>query len=235
MKVYQFNHKKILDAVRQSEDVNTSLAGYLSLKTYRFRRQDLISYGMAADDIDEMINRGTLVEVEVGRREAISIAAYHKMRSDAEHRQRILDNLGKARMSQDYETHRRAIGRAAKHNRSRMKERRRLLLRKVILPQFGTRGENGRYLPPEEVSVSSVARYVERYPSLLAMYPKGLYRGVLIDVHALELNVADRAKAQRETWRIRLSEDEVLMEECRARAAHATAEKKSRKKTKNHP
>ncbi|MBI2172589.1 MAG: hypothetical protein HYT73_00060 [Candidatus Aenigmarchaeota archaeon] len=235
MKVYQFNHKRILDAIRQSDDTAEYLLGYLSLKTHRFRRQDLISYGLAADDIAEMMDRGTIEEVEVGRGEAISIASYHKMRYDEGHRQTILENLKQARMSQDYETQRMAIGRAAEHTRNRVEERRRLLLSSVILPRFGTRGKDGVYLPPEEVSVSSVARRVRRYPNLLNRYPKGLYHAVLMDVHALGLNVADRSKAQRETWRIRLSEDEALMERCRARMAHATAEKKSQKKTKNHP
>ena len=235
MKVYQFNDKRILDAIRQSDDTSEYLFGYLSLKTYKFRRQDLISYGLAADDIAEMVDRGTLEEVEVGRREAISIASYHKLRYDEAHRQNILDNLRKARMSQDYETQRRAIGRAAEHTRNRVEERRRLLLRSVILPRFGTRGKDGVYLPPEEVSVSSVARRVRRYPNLLDRYPKGLYHAVLMDVHALGLNVADRSKAQRETWRIKLSEDEAMMERCRARAAHATAVKKSQRKARNRP
>ena len=189
MKVYELSDHVIRHfASALTETSYDSLAFYLIASSRsKFRYTDLINYGLDSEDIENMLENGSLSEVNVPQNEAISIARYHKFHQDRRHRGRILSNMKKACRSNDA-AKQKGWNNVAEYRRKRneyMLKRRKLLVERVLKPEFYEKDENGRYKSPDSISPVEVVRSLQKYPKILAMFRRRPETKIRKDLTAL--------------------------------------------------
>lgn len=188
----------------------------------RFRKKDLHAYGITEDEIEEMLESGFLKEIDVGRKEALRIAGYHKFRTDPGYRRLILGNLKKAQENYIPESLKGAREKILKKRKTRVKRRRTDLLNNLLIPNFGNRDGDGNQLPPEEVSIVGVLKKLEEYPRILKQYPGNVYAGVFRDIKSLGIKTAYVGETIKRAWKKKLREEKGLLNKLRDRIQNAT-------------
>lgn len=197
--------KDVEDALRTHPD----LLPVYPRNPYQALSHDIKALGIAIDGADRI--RRTLTK---------------RMQEDPVYRQKILENIGKAQKTPAApEVKRQCAELARKKYMEPVQHRRDMLLRYVILPEFGTSTDN-RWKLPEYLVLGDILEKVSENEKLLSLYPKSLSSALSRDIKSLGIDVAYAGIQISRRWKERLSHDPALLSIMRQRVYAALQARK---------
>jgi hypothetical protein len=158
MKAYQINRRKFLQMIYKREwTPEEELAATVCLQNLIYSPEKFRRAGFTDNDLQQMADNGSIKLVELNHYESISLRLKEKHEVDQEYREHVLDYAKRGREARwkKHDAHQKASKLFKKMAQKRLKEihkRRKLLLRDIIIPNFGTEDESG-YRQPERISV----------------------------------------------------------------------------------
>lgn len=191
-KINQLRYLGLIGSSDSSPEMTMYAGSFIQANPY-FTRAGLRKMGIRSDDVENLLAAGVLKRTKVSRSVAMSLAMRELYDEDPEFRKRVKENLVRgrttARKSPDYEKKIKAsLAKATRVLTKEARRRRGILLRKVILPVYGTKTDGG-YEKPETLCAFELSDLLlsEKYRDLAeTLYrltsDKGFRRTVWYDI-----------------------------------------------------